>query len=448
MPLIDGPLIELPGDADEEGWQDSLAGRLLLIVMGGLFLRVSFQLWTGAWGRGWLALGLTSMLSVALGIQIIIIALSDIDMERWARPLTYAAAILMSVIVLLTVLVSAGEFLPKLNTDALAFSSYSLELLADGRNPYAASMLPARDLEGAGRYWTERVDGTLIRSFSYPAGAVLAFVPQYLLIGRDPMGIRLTLMLSVFAIAMLSTAMLPARLAAGGMAALLVARNQWLAAAGGILIGIWLLPTVLGLWAWSDERWLWAAGLLGISAGTKQFVWLALPFLAVWLFREQGWRVTAQALGVGTAVFAAMNVPFLLDAPGAWIDGVLTPVSGSDKPPLVRAGSAFVALESAPAIDIPRVAHKILVGVAGAGGLLAYWWTFPRFKWAAWIAPPFILFWHSRSLMSYFTPWVLVGILACAASYGRLRSPGEVLAGVRLSTRRVNDVWRKVVYNG
>jgi uncharacterized membrane protein len=218
----------------------------------------------------------------------------------------------------------------------------------------------------------------------------------------------------------------------------MVARNQWLAAAGGIQIGIWLLPVVLGLWAWSKERWLWAAGLLGVSAATKQFVWLALPFLAVWLIEERGWRVTAQAFAVGTAVFAIINAPFVIDAPQAWVEGVLTPISGSDKAPLVQAGSAFVVLDNWA--NIPRIAHKIMVGVAGAGGLLAYWVTFPRFKWCAWIAPPFILFWHARSLISYFTPWVLVGLLACVASYGRLRAPAEVVAAARSSPARVREV--------
>jgi len=208
--------IDIPED---DGWRDDVAGRLLLALLGGLVLRLSVRLWplvelpeTGV------TAGAVVFAVTAVGVQLLVLSVGDIDLERHGRQIAGATVAILTAGVAATAIATADApvWLPRLNTDVLAFSSHSVELLVSGKNPYVASMQPAHALPGAGDYWTQRVDGSTVESLSYPAGHVLAFAPQYLLVERGLGGLRTTTILLTGGLGGLLVWLLPARLAAAG----------------------------------------------------------------------------------------------------------------------------------------------------------------------------------------------------------------------------------------
>lgn len=432
--------IDIPKD---DGWRDDVAGRLLLALLGGLVLRLSVRLWplverpeTGA-TVGAVVFGVT-----ALGVQLLVLSVADIDLERRGRQIAGGTVAILTAGVAATAMATADApvWLPQLNTDVLAFSSYSVELLASAENPYAASMQPAHQLPGAGDHWTRRVDGSTVASLSYPAGHVLAFAPQYLLVERGLGGLRTTTILLTGGLGGLLVWLLPARLAAAGPLSLLIVRNQWVTAAGGVADVLWVLPVVAAMWAWASDRRLLAAAVLGLAVATKQQSWFILPALAVSVWHHaDGWREFVAAGArlnlVGGGVFGAINLPFVVWDARAWIAGVLTPL-GSGGAPLQSIGVGLAAIQqSASATPIPRVAFTVAVGSAA---VLWYGWLAANaetWEWAGWLSSGVILLWHSRSLISYMSWLVPIAVVAVVAAQGRLR--GQSTTAAVPSTNRV-----------
>lgn len=432
--------IDIPED---DGWRDDVAGRLLLALLGGLVLRLSVRLWplvehpeTGV------TAGAVVFAVTAVGVQLLVLSVGDIDLERHGRQIAGATVAILTAGVAATAIATADApvWLPKLNTDVLAFSSYSVELLVAGQNPYAASMEPAQALPGAGDYWTQRVDGSTVESLSYPAGHVLAFAPQFILVERGLGGLRTTTILLTGGLGSLLVWLLPARLAAAGPLSLLIVRNQWVTAAGGVADVLWVLPVVAAMWAWASGRQLLAAAVLGVAVATKQQSWFVLPALAISVWHHaDGWRefvVAGARLNlVGGAVFGAINLPFILWDARAWATGVLTPL-GSGGAPLQSIGVGLAAIQqSASGTPIPRVAFTVAVASAA---VLWYGWlaaNIERWEWAGWLSSGVILLWHSRSLISYMTWLVPVAVVGVVAAQGRLR--GQSTAATVSSTHRV-----------
>jgi len=416
MALIDGPLIDVP---EEDGWQDDLGGRIMIVLLAAFMFGTGFRFWTGVAETASLTTALPSFILFAVGCELLIIAVTGVDLERWGRHIAIGTVLLLTGITIATLFATGSEWINRLNTDALTFSSYSVELVANGQNPYAHSMGPGRDLFGTGEFWTRRVDGSIVESLSYPGGAVLAFLPQFLLIGRGPIGIRLTLLIFVGVLGVLLAWMLPAQYAAAAPVSMLATRNFWLTASGGVIEALWLVPFVAALWAWANDRWLLAAVGLGLAAGTKQFVWLTLPFLAIWAYRERGLSSVGRMLTVGTVAFLALNLPFMFSAPVEWMYGVFTPLAPASAP-LVVEGSGLAALFMA-GVEIPRWGFTLAVATVSLTLLIAYWLRFEKLRWMAWIVPPCILLFHSRSLLSYFRAFIPVAVIAATAYKGRLR---------------------------
>jgi hypothetical protein len=70
---------------------------------------------------------------------------------------------------------------------------------------------------------------------------------------------------------------------------------------------------------------------LGLACAIKQIAWFMAPALLILAFRDgrrAGLRQTAATVGT----FAAINVPFIAVDPGAWLRGVLAPVTAPEFP--------------------------------------------------------------------------------------------------------------------
>ncbi len=76
------------------------------------------------------------------------------------------------------------------------------------------------------------------------------------------------------------------------------------------------------------------AACLGIAAATQQLAWFLAPFLIIGIFLARRRELTPRAAakltlryaGVAVGVFLLSNLPFIVQGPKDWFDGVLTPL--------------------------------------------------------------------------------------------------------------------------
>ena len=254
---------------------------------------------------------------------------------------------------------------------------------------------------------------------------------QYGLVGRLG-GLRLTSLVGTVHVARLVTAAVPAEYATLGPLSILVAQNELLAALGGLNDMWWVAPTIGTVWLWAIDRRVAAAAVFGVACAMKQQPWaIGLP-LAIWVWHTAPdartfARRAATYIGVGLTTFTALNLPWLLADPGAWLGSVLTPLSTGTEAPLVSRGVGLAILnQAADGRLVTRGTFELLIYVTVAVGAVAYWRWFERLRWAAWLAPAAILLWAPRSLPSYFHWFVPIAVVALFASHGRLRGQRAV----------------------
>lgn len=410
MALIE---VDIP---EEEGWRDDVASRVLWLVFGGVLLLTGIRLWATVEPLGWVA-AVATCGATAGGVLAMIVSISDIDLSEHGRTIGYLYVGLLMVVTLLVII--SANFPPRLGTDTLAFTSYAEGLLANGINPMSASMEGAVYLPGAQDEWTYYTDGSRVLSWSYPAGYLYVYAPQYNLIGRGAIGMRLTSMVGIVLLSVMLIRLLPAVYSSLALVATNVPRSQFLAAAGGLTDVWWVLPVVGAVVAWYVDRKLLAAVLLGIAAATKQQAWAIPPFLAIWLWHERASvrdfvRTGGACAAVGLGTFTLLNLPFVLWNPQAWVDSVFTPISK----PLVSTGVGLAAIQQVE--TVPRLMFTVATVSMFAAMVVGYWRYFDRVKWAAWIAPPAVLLWMPRSLPSYFEWGMPIATVALFAYAGRL----------------------------
>jgi uncharacterized membrane protein len=415
---------------EEEGWQDTLASRVLALILAALLMRAGLRLWGAAIDNGVTAAVLTA-LTFAVGVQIAVLCASDIDFEAHSRKIAYGSVTALTLLAV-GLAYETGAF-PKLGSDVIAFTSYASELVAEGTNPFAASMAPSAELPGHPDRWTRRADGSKVVDWSYPGGTLWLYTTQYVTIGRSPFGIRLTSIIGVGLLAVAMIRWLPREYAALAPISLLAAQNEFMAAVGGLNDMWWVLPTGGALVLWARDRRVWAAAVLGVACAMKQQPWPIALFLAIWVWRERESfedfaRTGGTYAAVGLGTFTLLNLPWLLADPAAWVGSVLVPVAG-DTSPLVSTGVGIAALNTAADGLIPRSTFDLLIPATISVAALGYWYYFEKIRWAAWLAPPVILYFAPRSLPSYFHWFVPIAVLALFARFGRLEGQRrEVLA--------------------
>lgn len=418
MPLVE---IDIP---EEEGWQDNLASRVLLLVFAGALMQFGLKTLAGVNPEG-LVMAIPTLAVWAVAVQLVLFAVAGVDLEAHGRTIGYGTAVFLTVVTIVS-LWQAPYMIYPLNTDLLAFTRVGLDMLWLGENPMAQSMRPAFHLREAGQEWTYRIDGTRVAQWSYPGGSFLYYLPQWLFFKTWPVGIRTTSIVVVGILCGVLTWMLPAQYAILGPMALTVPRQHWLTAAGGINDMLWVLPVVVAIWLWAHAERTWSAVALGFACGVKQTPWAILPFLAVWVWKTadspRAFLVEAARLNLaGLAGFfvLASNALWLWWNPQAFVTSVLTPL-GSGGAPLEAfgIGPAVFAYMGAGA---PRALYTVGVAIATVGSLALYWQYFKRVRWAAWVAPMAIYLLHSRSLPSYFNWFIVVGVVALFAAHGELR---------------------------
>ena len=407
---------------EEDGWRDDVASRVLLLVLAAVILWFGVRVW-GLINEAGVVGAIPTFVAFALGVELLVLSVSNVDLHAHGRTIGYVTTLVMALVTLGVVLVAE---LPRLGTDVLAFTSYAVELIAEGRNPFAASMRPSHALPGAPDIWTRRTDGSLVDSWSYPGGTLWVYSIQYHLVGRAG-GLRLTSLVGATLVGLAVTYVVPAVYGPLGPASILIAQNELFAALGGLNDMWWVLPTVVTVWLWATDRRVLAAGVFGVACAMKQQPWAIGVPLAIWVWKEADSprvfsRRAATYIGVGGAVFVTLQLPWLIADPAAWLGSVLTPVSSSDAAPLVSRGVGLAILNHA--VDgalVSRATFEALIYATVAVGALAYWRFFEQLRWAAWLFPAVVFLFTPRSLPSYFHWFVPVAVVAMFAAHGQLR---------------------------
>ncbi|MEZ0066534.1 hypothetical protein ABIA32_002546 [Streptacidiphilus sp. MAP12-20] len=171
---------------------------------------------------------------------------------------------------------------------------------------------------------------------------------------------------------------------------------------------------------------------LGIAACLHQLTWFLAPFLLIGLFMIRRGEMPARAAArlvlryaaISTGVFLAINLPFILQGPRAWLEGVLTPLTQQAIP----AGQGLVGISSfftsgSGNLHLYSVAGQLL-GVA----MMVLLVLFPRRLGPAVTVMPWLVFYLStRSQQDYFdltVPlWVMAAATVSAADFDRAWHP-------------------------
>lgn len=403
---------ESANDCENEDVIDaSVVGRLLMVLSAALLLQMGVRFWqilSPGFAPGAVAVGLT----YGTAIGLLVLAVVDVDLERWGHLIAGWCA--------LVIVGGAGVVLwwqpgVTFGTDALLFSRVSVDLLLAGQNPFAADMLAGAEQYSADfLHVTPQTNGAAIDSLSYPAGMVLWFVPEAVL-GAGSGSLGLTLLVVAGAILALLILESPAVLALAPVVVMLGARNLVLASVGGILDALWVLPLLVAMRYWHLERYAAAAVAFGVAAGTKQTVWPIAGALAIWLWAEsedlEAFLGRVQTtVGYGLAGFMALNLPFIVWNPRAWLTSVFVPLASGA--PMIHQGVGVTLLSVGDIYALPKGYHGLLAFLAVVVflGLYALYWD--RAPWAAWLLPPVALFFYYRSLNSYYIWFVPVAYFA------------------------------------
>jgi hypothetical protein len=306
-------------------------------------------------------------------------------------------------------------------TDSAAFDQVAARALLHGADPYVASMSGvARLLSVPSRSWTYTVDGGHVTHFSYPAGSFLLSLPATAL--GVHMAIDWTDLAAWLVTIVLLFALFPASLR--WLAALLGLAPFFLGSfTSGGTDAMFLPFLVMAVWRWdrygrpSEQglaRWIGPVSL-GVACAIKQTPWFAVPILVTGIFLEgrRSWsapiRSCLRYLLTVVAVFAVVNLPFLLWHSGAWLHGTLIPLTGG----LVADGQGLITIATH---GLTGGVNLMMLSLAGAlamvGVVAAFVAWYPQLKriWPVLLTIP--LFVAPRSLSSYLVDLIPVALVA------------------------------------
>ncbi|HEX9039292.1 MAG TPA: hypothetical protein VF808_20090 [Ktedonobacterales bacterium] len=405
------------------------------------------------------ATGILTFLTLTLSLALLLTALAERAPtwgwlnNRWVRGAALAVTLGAALIGVRQVgmLVVATTQAPYYPNDGATLDQYAAQQLLVGHNPYVTTNIvaavglyrqdsafttPLRRGAFAHRTWTsypsadERraafrrqtatlsaEDSAFETRLSYPA---LAFLPLAPLVWAGlPNSVPLTALCWLALVALMITAApRPLRVWIG----LLALADVPLINASGIADPdvLYLLP-LFAAWRWRD-RGVLSAILLGLALAAKQLAWFSAPFYLVLVWRQRGWRTAVTRLAGAGVVFAALNLPFFINNPRAWLAGVLAP----QLDPMFPLGNGLIRLSLSGALPLaPALVYTALEALALAGALVWYWRNClraPALGYALAVAP---LFFAWRSLTTYFY-FVALPALALLLSDARVRASGAI----------------------
>ena len=282
------------------------------------------------------------------------------------------------------------------HVDAVTVPHVAAQQLLAGHDPYRTFDLPAAlaqfginpDLV------THYEDGTVLRSLNYPALSFLLVTPFIALGATDIRWIYLAEIIALVFI-LLRKVRIPWRplVSAGVVGNTVIVRQNILA---GVDPTWWALLTIA--WIFVESRWL-SPIAVGLAMASRQPAWFAAPFYLVGIWKRDGRAEAARRAAIVAVAALAPNLPFMIDDPSAFFDGVGAPMLGA----LAPYGIGFVRLGLDGAFPLlPRVVYGLLAAVSFVTMLAVLWRFWRRVPIGALIFPfvPLYLAW--RSLQNYF----------------------------------------------
>jgi uncharacterized membrane protein len=315
---------------------------------------------------------------------------------------------------------------PDYGTDEIAFDQYAAQLALHGINPYLHSMAPAFPMfHVSPNGYTFQLNGQPVTALSYPALAFEAYLPML----AAGVTTQAAVWVEVFAWALgavILYAVLPPQVAP--LAGVVASIDVYIGYAVGGVTDALFVPLLIGAAAGWD-RFASARGptawrgpiCMGLAMAVKQTPWLVFPFVVAGIVvesrRQNGTRRALldglRYTGITLAAFAVPNLPYAADAPGAWLRGILTPVTAHTVP----AGQGLVSLSLALMVGggsllAYNVAAVVLVVVLLACFVTAY----PALKPVAFLLPSIALFFADRSFGSYLVMLIPAAVAAAATT--------------------------------
>ncbi|MBE3560954.1 MAG: DUF2029 domain-containing protein [Ktedonobacteraceae bacterium] len=172
---------------------------------------------------------------------------------------------------------------------------------------------------------------------------------------------------------------------------------MWSSAVGGNLDVFYTL-LLIPAWLLRDRRWL-SAILLGLALASKQPSWFFLPFYLLMVYRHYGLKETFARATVAGGLALAINLPFILWNPQAWLAGVLAPLAD----PMFPLGVGLISLSTSHLLPfLPQQIYTVLLGSVLLLMLAWYWRICREHPEAAMLLAIIPLFFSWRSLPSYF----------------------------------------------
>jgi uncharacterized membrane protein len=315
---------------------------------------------------------------------------------------------------------------PDYGTDEIAFDQYAALLAMHGLDPYLHSMAAAFPMfHVSPNGYTFRLDGQPVTSLSYPALSFEAYMPLLALGVATQAAVWVDVAAWALGMAVLF-AVLPRRLAP--LAAVVASLDVYIGYAVGGVTDFLFVPLLVGAavrWDQFGSARGWASwrgpALLGLAMAVKQTPWLVAPFVLTGIViesrREHDWghaaRTGLRYVGIAAAAFLVPNLPYLVRAPGAWLHGVLTPLSSQAVP----AGQGLISLSLSLAVGGGSLrAYTIASVVVFTVALACFASAYPVLKAAAFLLPSVVLFFATRSFGSYLVMLIPAAIAGAATT--------------------------------
>ncbi|HWG63603.1 MAG TPA: hypothetical protein VG253_18075 [Streptosporangiaceae bacterium] len=418
------PILTIPPPArDSDGI--SRTGRALRTLAGALVLTWSFRL------SGYLTFGTWLSVPVVVfglaGLLAIVAAWLPESALTPRRQRHIDWAVLIAALAALVVWSYFQVFIfPDYGTDEIAFDQYAAQLALHGLNPYLHSMAAAFPLfHVSPNGYTFQLNGNPVTTLSYPALSFQAYMPL-LALGVTTQAAVWVDVAAWAAGGLILFAVLPKRLAP--LAAVVMSLDVYTGYAVGGITDFLFVPLLIGA-AVRWDRFATSRGpaawrgpvLLGLAMSVKQTPWLVAPFLVAGIVLESrttsdwthavrdGLRYTAIALGA----FLLPNLPYLLNAPGAWLRGILAPFSSQTVP----AGQGLISLSLSLGLGGGSLrAYTAVAAIVFLVILCCYLATYPVLKQTAFILPSIVLFFATRSFGSYLVMLIPAAIAAAATT--------------------------------
>jgi len=339
------------------------------------------------------------------------------DMPRWSRWLIPLAVVLMWGSLYHVNTVNREQSAQVYTTDVHLFSDYAATLTRMGENPYQYDMLDSYRVYRASKlYSTPLLNGDTVGGVSYPSLAFLLFVP-FQTLGIDT---ALIYPLALLACLLLVYAVAPEPLRPLVIVPFLVNPNYTLYSLGLVNDIVWATMLCLMVVCW--RRTALAALIFGLACAYKQQPWFLAPFLVVRLWHEtigqsraERLKLLAQFILISAAVFTVLNVPYWVADFGAWLNGVLRPLTQN----MIILGQGYSSLTLFGVIFLPQwvfsyFTYGILIVL-----LTLYARYFAHWRELLWIAPVIALWFSHRSLSSYWYFYLLPLVTAMMVALRR-----------------------------